>query len=122
MTPSPFMVKSRSWLTRSVLAGTIALLVVLLTQSNFLQLGVLQRLELATIDYRFETRGQSRAIPDSSPVVIVEISEDSFKSLPEKFPWPRSYYARLVRNLRAAGARTMRRPFWTTSPGTTARR
>ncbi len=46
-------------------------------------------------------------VPDSAHIVIVEISEDSFKSLPEKFPWPRSYYARLIRNLRAAGARAV---------------
>ena len=90
-----------------MLAGMVALLVILLTQANFLQLGALQRLELATIDYRFEARGQSKVIPDSAHVIIVEISEDSFKSLPEKFPWPRSYYARLVRNLRAAGARAV---------------
>ncbi len=107
MTPRPFMVKSRPLLVKSVLAGMVALLVILLTQANFLQLGALQRLELATIDYRFEARGESRSLPDSSHVVIVEISEDSFKSLPDKFPWPRSYYARLIRNLRTAGARAV---------------
>jgi adenylate cyclase len=107
MAPRPFIVRSRAWLLKSILAGVVALLVILLTQTNFLQLGALQRLELATIDYRFEARGQTKLDPDSTHVVIVEISEDSFKSLPEKFPWPRSYYAHLVRNLQAAGARTV---------------
>ncbi len=107
MAPYPFIGKSRPWLTKSMLAGIVALLVILLTQANFLQLGALQRLELATIDYRFEARGQSKMMPDSAHVIIVEISEDSFKSLPEKFPWPRSYYARLIRNLRIAGARAV---------------
>ena len=107
MAPRPFIVKSRSYALKSALAGSVALLIILLTQTNFLQLGALQRLELATIDYRFEARGRSPVIPDSAHIVIVEISEDSFKSLPEKFPWPRSYYARLIRNLRAAGARAV---------------
>ncbi len=79
MIPHPFNVRSRSWLVKSVLAGSVALLVVLLTQASFLQLGVLQRLELSTIDYRFEARGPSKAVADSSHIVIVEISEDSFK-------------------------------------------
>ena len=107
MAPQPLIAKSRSWLIKSILAGVVALLVILLTQVNFLQLGALQRLELATIDYRFEARGKSEAVPDSAHVVIVEISEDSFKSLPAKFPWPRSYYAHLLRNLREAGARAV---------------
>jgi adenylate cyclase len=107
MAPHPSIGKSTTWLVKSVLAGVVALLVILLTQVNFLQLGALQRLELATIDYRFEARGMSRVVPDSAHVVIVEISEDSFKSLPEKFPWPRSYYAHLIRNLHAAGARAV---------------
>jgi adenylate cyclase len=85
----------------------VALAVIALVRIPWLSLGAVERLELTTVDARFPMRGPSRAVPDSSDVVIVEIGEDSFRSLPERFPWPRSYYARLIRNLNAAGARVI---------------
>jgi len=94
---------------RLVNSGLIVLvtaaIVTLLTRDTFLRPEFLARLELSTIDYRFGLRGP-RPI-DSSHVVIVEISEESFGSLPERFPWPRSYYAHLIRNLYRAGARVV---------------
>jgi adenylate cyclase len=95
------------WLTKLTLALAVALLVIVITQERILKLGIIQRLELASIDYRFESRGTNPSFKDSSSVVIVEISEESFKSLPEKWPWPRSYYAHLIRNLKMAGARAV---------------
>jgi adenylate cyclase len=92
---------------RTILVLSVALLVVVLTHEELFQLGLLRRLELSTIDYRFGIRGTRGRIADSSDVVIVEISEDALRSMPAPFPWPRSYYARLVRNLRAAGARAV---------------
>lgn len=59
-------------------------------------------LELKWIDLMFEMRGP---LPDvESPIVLVAISEQSDFELPEKFPWPTSYYARLIDNLNEAGA------------------
>ena len=95
------------WLSKLGLATAVALLVIVITQEGILKLGIIQRLELASIDYRFESRGTQPSFKDSSDIVIVEISEESFKSLPEKWPWPRSHYAHLVRNLYAAGAKTV---------------
>ncbi|MCK5572218.1 MAG: CHASE2 domain-containing protein, partial [Bacteroidetes bacterium] len=100
-------VGQRTTASKVALAIGIALLVILLTQDTILSVEVLQRLELATIDYRFQTRGPVPDIGKTLNVIIVEISEESFKSLPEKFPWPRSYYARVVRNLESAGARVV---------------
>lgn len=97
----------RRWLTKVGIALAVAFLVILITRDQILQLGIIQRLELASIDYRFESRGSDPAFKDSSHVVIVEISEDSFKSLPDRWPWPRSYYARLLRNLKAAGVKVV---------------
>src|SRR5262245_28416408 len=94
------------WLKQMALPIAVVLLVLLITGQEALNLGVVQRLELASIDFRFQTRG-SRPIEDSSHVIIVEISRESFESLPEKWPWPRSYYARLIRNLARAGARVV---------------
>jgi len=107
MTKPRLPITHSRWLSKLGLALAVALLVVVVTQERILKLGIIARLELASIDYRFESRGVNASFKDSSDVVIVEISEESFKSLPEKWPWPRSYYARLVRNLKAAGARVI---------------
>ncbi|MFH2003970.1 MAG: adenylate/guanylate cyclase domain-containing protein, partial [Bacteroidota bacterium] len=82
----------------------ISLIIIFLTQETIFKFAPLNRIELATIDYRFNNRG---SIPFEPKVVIVEISEESFKSMPHKWPWPRSYYARLVRNLTKAGAKAV---------------
>ncbi len=94
----------KSWAANMLLAIGVSLAVTALTQERLFQLGVIQRLEQATLDFRFRHRGVTLPAKDSSHVVIVEISEDAFHSLPQNFPWPRSYYARLLRNLRQAGA------------------
>src|ERR1041385_4759741 len=85
----------------------VAVLVILLTQDILFEFTPFKRAELSLIDARFQYRGLNATIQDSSKVVIVEISQESFKSLPEKWPWPRSYYARLVRNLKRAGAKAV---------------
>ncbi|MBI5470965.1 MAG: adenylate/guanylate cyclase domain-containing protein [Ignavibacteriae bacterium] len=90
-----------------VVALIAALLTIVITQENILKLGIFQRLELAALDYRFQVRGKHPSIPDSSDIIIVEVSDESFKSLPSRWPWPRSYYAHLVRNLKAAGAKVV---------------
>lgn len=100
-------VSRRDRITKLGLAFAVALLVIVITQDDILKLGIIQRLELASIDYRFESRGINPWVKESTNVVIVEISEESFKSLPDRWPWPRSYYARLLRNLKAAGAKVV---------------
>jgi adenylate cyclase len=96
---------SRSWTAKFVVAMIVAAAVVLFTGQPFLRLAILQRLELSTLDYRFNFRGP---LPlDSADVVIVEIAEDSFHSISDRFPWPRSHYAHLLRNLARAGARVV---------------
>ncbi len=82
----------------------LGLFILLFTQDIFFEIAPLKRLELATIDLRFLLRGPIPTAKESSSVIIVEISQESFKSLPDKWPWPRSYYARLIRNLKRAGA------------------
>ncbi len=97
----------RSWLARTLISFSIGVIVVALTVESVFHLGLFQRLELSSIDYRFLYRGVSQTIKDSSNVVIVDIQDDANASLPVPFPFPRDYYARLVRNLHRAGARAV---------------
>lgn len=66
-------------------------------------LGVFNYLELKSIDMRFKIRGEISV--DHSDIIIVAIDEQSYGSLREKFPYPRSYYGKVVENLTNAGAR-----------------
>ena len=104
-TPTPSAPKrsGKRWLSHLALGAALTLLVILLTQVPPSDISPLTRLELSTIDYRFRERGNLPVPRESLNVVIVEINRESFRSLPEHFPWPRSYYARLVRNLKRAG-------------------
>jgi adenylate cyclase len=97
----------RSFLTQAALVVAVVVAVAAVTQEPALRLGIIQRLELAAIDYRFISRGIVSIPRSSSNVVIVEIAQDSFESMPERFPWPRSYYAHLLHNLKQAGARVV---------------
>ncbi len=65
----------------------------------------IQVLELKTIDWRFAWRGVE-SVKDA-PIVIVAIDDQSFESLPDRWPWPRDYYAHVIRNLTRAGARVI---------------
>lgn len=94
----------QKWLPHIGLSVALALLVLLFTQDFLFEFAPLKRLELSTIDYRFALRGPLHVPQESLKVVIVEISQESFKELPDKWPWPRSYYARVIRNLKRAGA------------------
>ncbi|MCB0284613.1 MAG: adenylate/guanylate cyclase domain-containing protein [Calditrichaeota bacterium] len=59
-------------------------------------------LELKFIDMRFGLRGPIEL--EDSPVVIVKIDDQSDESTPERWPWPRAYFAQVIKNLNAAGA------------------
>lgn len=85
----------------------VALLVLLLTQDTVLNLPPFRRAELSLVDFRFEKRGSRTTLVDSSDVIIVGISQDSYNALPDKWPWPKTYYARLIRNLHRAGAKAI---------------
>ena len=79
----------------SLLAGVTALF--LSFTSTF------ENFERKSYDVRFALRGQEDVT--NSPIVVVAIDEKASASLPQKYPYPREYYARLIDNLTAAGAR-----------------
>lgn len=56
--------------------------------------GIVETLELATYDLRFQLRGER---PAEAPIVIVAINDESFNILNQNLrTWPRAEYARLI--------------------------
>lgn len=71
--------------------------------------GAFSGLEMKFLDENFSRRGPM-GFPDSDKVIIVEISQDSYDGIPSPYntwPWPKSIFARLIRNLNNAGARAI---------------
>ena len=85
-----------------LLAGGLLITAMVLLLSRT---GVLDRPELDTVDARFAVRG-----PQSPPrdVVVVAIDDVSFSDLHLRFQdWPRTFHARVLRNLAKAGVRAV---------------
>lgn len=87
------------------------LLVILLTQGYLFRIPFLDEIEHLTTDMRFNSRyeqqGPLKDLMRQGDVVIVGISDKDLIALPEKFPFPRSYYAHVIENLNRAGARAI---------------
>lgn len=66
-----------------------------------------ENLEHKFVDFKFSVRGPDYEGLESSSIVIVAIDDQSFASIPYKYPWPRTYHAKLVENLRRGGAATI---------------
>ena len=81
----------------------LALLIVLFTQDMFFTVTPVKKMENSTLDMRFQRRGALPVPQESLKVIIVDISDASLKALPHNYPWPHSYYAHVLRNLKRAG-------------------
>lgn len=66
---------------------------------------IVESIKLKTIDSFYALRGPIQ--PQDTTIVIVGVDDESLQSLPEDWPFPRSYHAKLVRNLTQAGARAI---------------
>jgi len=88
--------KSRIWV--------LALIAVLsiLTAEIFKYSAVFQTMELKVLDMRYGMRGSR--VPDTPPIAIIAIDDQSDESTPDRWPWRRSYYAHVIENLHEAGA------------------
>jgi adenylate cyclase len=65
-------------------------------------LGLMDIVELKSLDLRFQIRG---AVRPRAPIVLVSIDQDSFDELNLPWPWPRALHARLIRKLATSGAK-----------------
>ncbi|GAB1349887.1 hypothetical protein MASR1M107_21010 [Ignavibacteriales bacterium] len=73
------------FVTKLATASIVALLTILLTGDYFFSIKPIKELELKQIDEKFTKRG---AVPfkDSTPhVIILEITRNTFKGMPEKY-------------------------------------
>ena len=66
--------------------------------------GALKRVDLATIDARYSIRGDQEPPPG---VVLVAFDDVTFDQLNVQWPLPRRYHAKVIDELKAAGARTI---------------
>jgi adenylate cyclase len=98
----------RSALTHQLLlAAAASVFVIVFVQDVFSVFHFFDRVSLTALDAMYRRRGALSVPADSLDVVIVKISDRTEQSLPVHFPFPRSYYARAIRNLNRAGARAI---------------
>ena len=92
---------------RAAVSFGIAVIVILFVQDTVFHFGFFERTSLTFIDRAFEKRGPLSYSKDSLDVIIISISDKSETTVPDRFPFPRSYYARAIRNLNRAGAQVI---------------
>ena len=89
----------------------IGVFVIIIGQGWLFELTFLKNIDLLTIDFRYQSKyvrtEQTRDLKKDGDVVIVGISDDDLKAFIEPFPFPRSYYAHIIKNLNDAGARAI---------------
>lgn len=66
--------------------------------------GFFGNIENKSVDWRFAQRGPIKA---EAPVVIVAIDDASFTNMPERWVWPRNFYATAIENLKKWGAKVV---------------
>lgn len=93
--------KNKKQHKRTILAiGIIATIFAIIITSS----GLFETLESHSIDWRFNLRGKMQP---TAPIVIVAIDDSSFANMPERWTWPRTFYARVVENLKKWGAKAI---------------
>lgn len=97
----------RNWMYRIILSTSLAIAVIIFVQDALFDFGFFDRLSLSVIDRSFARRGPLHYPKDSLDVIIISISDKSETTVPDRFPFPRSYYARAIRNLNRAGVKVI---------------
>jgi adenylate cyclase len=93
--------KHQPKLVVSILIGIVAIAIALFVAN----IPTIASLELSFLDFRFQMRGPLDV--SESPVIILAIDDQSDESTPDRWPWPRSYFAHVIENLNDAGAKVI---------------
>jgi adenylate cyclase len=94
---------SRRQRVRASLLGLVALLAVASGVASY-EGGAFKSLELSSVDSRFSWRGTEKPPRD---LVVVGVDAETQSELNTRWPFPRSYHARVIDRLKADGARTI---------------
>lgn len=81
----------------------------LITQNYLISIAPLQELELKYLDIRFANKKVVN-IKDTTDIIILGISQEDYDQIPAPYnswPWPRSFFAKVVSNLKTAGAKAV---------------
>ena len=76
--------------------GVMISMAILLVLQIFPLTGLGKAFSSKGLDFLFYLRGP---IASRTPIVIVEINNKSFKKMPERWMWPRSYHAKIIRQI-----------------------
>ena len=98
------MEKEKKRLLFILIIGFLSALVMYLFSEDLL---FFKNIEHRMTDFKFDLRGKDEEGLKNSKVVIVKIDDQSFAHIPYKWPWPRTYHAKLVENLNKAGAKSI---------------
>jgi len=107
MSPPSSTTAFRNWMYRLLLSVSIAFAVIVFVQDAVYEFNFFDRLSLSFIDRSFAHRGPLKFSKDELDVIIITISDKSETTVPERFPFPRHYYARAIRNLNRAGVKAI---------------
>ena len=93
--------KHQPKLILSLLIGIVTIAIALFVAN----IPTIAALELDFLDFRFQIRGSLDV--SESPIIILAIDDQSDESTPDRWPWPRSYFAHVIKNLNKAGAKVI---------------
>lgn len=91
-----------------IIAG-VSFLIIFFSQNIFFNIKAVDNFELNQIDERFQFRG-SKKLNDTSDIIILEINDITYKGIPAPYnswPFPRNFFAKVIRNLTAAGVKAI---------------
>src|SRR5436305_5780480 len=86
---------------RMLLLGAVALVAVAIGLVAY-GTDVFQTVELSTVDARFSVRGSEKPPSD---LVVVGVDHTTIQDLNTQWPYPRSYFGRVIDRLKADGAK-----------------
>lgn len=99
--------KSTSVFKNLYFTGLILSILVTILAFFISQTPYFEKTELQSIDTRFQKRGPELGFKERSNVIIIGIDDEAIDNLPGSYPFPRSYYGKVIENMNKAGAKAV---------------